>query len=95
MVIRQLEQKQFDRLYQNLLDHAWVQPLDPTFTVALSMDGQEYAVKLQPEEDSQIAVLQALRVYREEDGPNFDLVLESNTLARLLTVYMDHTMGDS
>lgn len=88
MVIRQLEQKQYDRLCQDLLRGACTQPLDPSYTVTLHMDGQEYAVKLQPEADRQIAVLQALRVYREEDGPTFDLVTGSSTLSSLLELLL-------
>ena len=95
MIIRQLEQKQFDRVCQALFNHAWVQPLDPSYTVTLSMDGQEYTVKLQPEEGNQLAVLHALQVCREEDGPNFFLVTEPHTLTRLLTLYLDHTAGHS
>lgn len=93
MVIRQLEQDPFDRLCQTLLDTAWVQPLDPTFTVTLHLDGREYALKLQPEEGNRVAILQALRVYREEDGPNFDLVLDSPTLSQLWDQLLSATLS--
>jgi len=93
MLIRQLKQEEFDCLCQSLLDHAWVQPLDPTFTVTLHLDGREYALKLQPEEGNCVAILQALRVYREEDGPNFDLVLDSPTLSQLWDQLLSATLS--
>ncbi len=75
MLIQHMKQDAFDALCQSLLD--------PTFTVTLYLDGKEYALKLQPEEGNCVAILQALRIYREEDGPNFDLVLDSPTLSQL------------
>ena len=93
MLIRQMKQDDFDRLCQTLLDHAWVQPLDPTFTVTLFLEGREYALKLQPEEGNRVAVLQALRVYREEYGPNFDLVLDSHTLSQLWDCFLSSTLS--
>lgn len=86
MVIKQLEQETYERLCAALLANAHCAPLDPSYTVTLLVDNAEYAVKLQPEKDHQMAVLQALRVYREPDGPHFALLTEPDELSALLDV---------
>ena len=93
MLIRHMKPDDFDTLCHSLLDHAWVQPLDPTFTVTLFLGDGEYALKLQPDEGNCVAILQALRVYREEDGPNFDLVLDSDTLGQLWDRFLSTTLS--
>lgn len=88
MVIRQLEKAQYDAFCSHLLSKAYAQPLDPSYTVPLLTEGKEYMIKVQPEEDNQIAVLQALLVRREEYGPNFDLITEKNHLGQFLDLLL-------
>lgn len=91
MVIRQLEKAQYDAFCGHLLSKAYAQPLDPSYTVSLLAEGNEYMVKVQPEEGNQIAVLQALLVRREEYGPNFDLITEKKQLGTFLDLLLSQS----
>lgn len=88
MIIRHLEKSQYDRLCRDLADRAFIQPLDPSYSVTLHLDGTEYLVKLQPEHDCQMAVLHALEVHREEDGPDFYLITDNRWLTRFLDILL-------
>lgn len=88
MVIRQLDEQQYDQLYRDLLATAQVQPLDPTYTVTLFWKGGEYSLKLLPEEDNQIIALQALQIQREKDGIDFTLLTDSQRLTPLLDHFL-------
>ena len=50
----------------------------------LAINSAEYAVSVQPDEGNRMAVLQALRVYREEDGMNFELIEQRGVLSAFL-----------
>lgn len=84
MVIRQLKESQYERLRSALLAKARVDPLDASCTVRIDIDGVEYAVKLQPEPHRKMAVLQALRIYRDTSAPHFDLITDGGLLSSLL-----------
>ena len=86
MVIRKLKTSQFERIHKQLLQRAYTEPLDPSYTVNMSINGISYMVKVQPEYPRSLAVLQALRVDREDCGPNFSLVTENNLLSALLEI---------
>lgn len=68
------------------------EPLDASYTVDMKINGAEYALKVQPEYNFKIAVLQALRIYRDEDGPNFQLITEGNILSSLLEILIYQKM---
>jgi len=84
MIIRQLESVQYDLLCHDLSANAYSLPLDPSYMVSLFLDSAEYMVKLQPEDNNRIAVLHALGVDREEEGPFFFLITEDHALHTFL-----------
>ena len=93
MIIRQLEQSQYDYLYQSLMKKAHTEPLDASYTVDLTINGVEYAVKLQPEGSCNMAVLQAFRIDRDEYGPNFELITGGNLLSSFLEILIYQGIG--
>ncbi len=86
MIIRQLKEKQFKHLHNALMMKAHAEPLAASYTVKMTMDGTEYAVKLQPERHNKMAVLQALRISQEEYGLNFELITSGTLLSSLLEI---------
>ena len=84
MVIRQLKPKQFEYLHRDLLEKAHAEPLEAYYTVRMSVDNTEYTVRIQPEDNCRMAVLQAFRIDRSEEGPNFELITRGNMLSSLL-----------
>ncbi len=86
MIIRQLKEKQFEHLHNTLMMKAHAEPLEASYTVKMTINGAEYAVKVQPERHNKIAVLQALRIFREEYGPNFALITKGKILSSLLEI---------
>jgi hypothetical protein len=83
MIIRQLKEKQFNSLHNSLMMKAHAEPLEASYTVNMAINGAEYAVKVRPEHHNKMAMLQALRIYREEYGPNFELITRGNILSSL------------
>ncbi len=86
MVIRQLKEKQFESLRQSLMLKAHAEPLEASYTVNMKINGAEYAVKVQPERHNKMAVLQALRIYREEWGLHYELITRGDILSSLLEI---------
>lgn len=93
MVIRQLEQRAFERLHSALVAQAQAEPLEASYTVNLAINSAEYAVRVQPDEGNRMAVLQALRVYREEDGMNFELIEQRGVLSAFLEILIYQGVG--
>jgi len=85
-IIRQLKPVQFERLHQELIKKAHADPLEASYNIDITINGQEYAVRLQPENHCKIAVLQAFRIYREPEGPCFELIIENGILSSLLEI---------
>ncbi|WP_050696561.1 hypothetical protein [Anaeromassilibacillus senegalensis] len=88
MIIRQLSESRFEWFHRSLMEEAHAEPLDAGYTVKLKINGAEYDVKLQPEDDYQIAVLQALRIERNQYGPDFTLITEDNLLSSFLEILL-------
>ena len=86
MIIRQLKKKQFESLRNSLMMKAHAEPLETGYTVNMRINGAEYAVRVQPERHNKMAVLQALRTYREEHGPDFELITKGSLLSALLEI---------
>ena len=86
MIIRQLKQHQFDYLHQQLIKKAHAEPLEASYTVKMSISGTEYSLRIQPETRCRMAILQAFRIDRDEDGPNFELITRGNILSSLLEI---------
>ena len=88
MYLRQLTEQQYDRFCNDLAARAAISPLDPSYAVTLVINQAEYQVKLQPERHNTIAVLHALRVCREPDGPSYDLITQNAVLTALLELLL-------
>lgn len=86
MIIRQLKEHHYERLHNALIKKGYPEPLDASYTVAMIINGVEYAVKIQPESKNRMAVLQAFRIDRDEDGPNFELITRGNMLSSFLEI---------
>jgi hypothetical protein len=86
MIIRKLKPKQYEYLHKDLLKKAHVEPLDASYTVNMTINDVEYAVRIQPESRCRMAILQAFKIYRDEDGPKFKLITRSNVLLSLLEI---------
>ena len=84
MIIRQLKQKQYEQLHNDLLRKAHTKPLEASYTVIMKINGTEYSLKIQPEPHCRMAVLQACRVCRDEYSPDFELITNGNILLSLL-----------
>ena len=86
MIIRQLKQSQFEYLHNQLIKKAHSEPLEASYTVNMSISGVEYALRIQPETRFRMAILQAFRIDRDEEGPNFELITGGNILSSLLEI---------
>lgn len=95
MIIRQLKENQYETLRNSLLKNAQAEPLSASYVVSMAVDGVEYAVRLQPERHHKIAVLQALRITRREDGPGFELITKSSLLSSLMELLIQQRAGES
>ena len=85
MYIRQLKPREYERLSRILEQKAHAEPLDASYKVDMNVNGKEYVLKVQPE-NNKIVALQALGVFRDENGPNFDLITENCLLSSLLEI---------
>ncbi len=88
MVIRQLKEKHYKSLHNALVMKAHADPLEASYTVSVTVNNTEYAVKVQPEQHNKIAILQAVRIYREGCGPKFELITKGNILSSLLEILL-------
>ncbi|SHI22314.1 hypothetical protein SAMN02745823_03584 [Sporobacter termitidis DSM 10068] len=86
MIIRQLKQDQYEYLQHSLMKTAHAEPLDVSYTVGMTVNGVEYAVKMQPEKHCKMAVLQALRIDRDGTGPHFELITKGSLLGSFLEI---------
>jgi hypothetical protein len=86
MIIRQLKQSQFEFLHKSLIQKAHAQPLEASFTVDMTVNDVSYADKIQPGSRCRMAVLQAFRIDRDEDGSNFELITRGNLLSAFLEI---------
>ena len=93
MIIRQLTEKQFVHLHNALKRKAPADPLEASHPVKITINGVEYIVKVQPERHNKVAVLQALRIVREEYGLTFELITKGNILSWLLEILVYQGVG--
>lgn len=87
MIIQNVTPDRFQRFCRELQQSAQIAPLEASYTVPLWVNDTEYAVRLQPMGENQIAVLQALEIQRE-DGPTFTLIEDDDLLAAFLTLLL-------
>lgn len=88
MIIRQLNKKQYEQFHHSLKMESHAEPLEASYTVSMTINGAEYAVKIQPERHHKMVVLQALRIYREAYGPRFELITKGILLSSLLEILL-------
>lgn len=93
MIIRQLNQSQFEALSHFLLKKAHTEPFHASYTVTMTINEVEYAVKLQPERHNKIAVLQALRIHRQESSRSFELITKGSVLSSFFKILLYQTAG--
>ncbi len=93
MIIRQLKQDQFLRLNESLMMKAQINPQDVSYAVNMQVNEVECIVKIQPERHCKIVILQALRIYRENHGPSFQLLTQANLLSSLLEILIYQEVG--
>lgn len=93
MIIRQLKQEQYESLCREMLQKAHICPMEACRTVHMTVNGVEYALRLQPESRRRIAVLQACRIQRENGGPHFELITRSSILSSLLDILVFQGIG--
>jgi len=86
MIIRRLKPCQFEYLHKALIQKAHAEPLEASYTVDMVINEVEYTVRIQPETHCRMAILQAFRIDRDEDGPNFELITRGNILSSLLEI---------
>jgi len=86
MIIRELKPAQYEYFHRRLIKHARTEPLDASYTVDMTINGVEYAVKIQPENRNRIVVLQAIKIDRDGCSPNFELITRNNLLSALLEI---------
>lgn len=86
MLHRVLKQEKFEEMNKSLRMKANPDPWEASYTVKLMVDGAEYAVKLQPERNQKMVILQALRVYRSENGIKYELITKNAVLSAILEI---------
>ncbi|WP_101697211.1 hypothetical protein [Clostridium minihomine] len=89
MIIRQLKPEKYEQLYRQLIQSAQPELLSASYTVELFINHTEYQLKLQPESHCRLAALQALRICRNGDTPEFELITKGNLLSSLLEIWVD------
>ena len=89
MIIKQLDKRDYNRLHHSLMQTAQAAPLEASYTAKLTVNAVEYALKIQPESDCQMAILQAVRISRTADGPNFELITQNHILTALIDLLIE------
>lgn len=93
MIFRQLCPNQFDAFTEILAKTGQSQPLDASYTVCITVDGDEYRLKVQPCQRNKVAVLQAVRIQTTEQGPTFRLITENLPLSALFELFLFQTLS--
>ena len=93
MITRQLKQPQYEALCRSLMRKARAEPFDAGYTATMEINGEEYAVKVQPERHCKVATLQALRIRRDGENPRFELITEGALLSSFLEVLVYQGAG--
>lgn len=97
MVVRQLKEKEYDRLQEKLIKDARNKPSCPIFEVDIIFNGEKYTLFLQPEKDKKIYALYALNTVYENDvyAVNHMLITNNIILSSLMemVIYQWIKMG--
>lgn len=84
MILRQMKQKHYDLFCKELKEKAFSAPLDASYTATLNVDNAQYTVRLQPEKNRKVAILQAVQMVEGENGPQYVLITGGAVLISLL-----------
>lgn len=91
MILRQLNEKQFENFQNQLSRKAHQNPLDAEFHVPITVNRREYLLKVQPTTKHRMAVLQALMIEREQDeGIAHTLITDNKVLLALFELLLFH-----
>lgn len=93
MITRQLKQQQYQDLHNFLQIKGHTEAFEASYTVDMTINGTEYAVKLQPERHCKIAVLQALQISPNKNGSHVKLITSGSLLSSFLEVLLYQKIG--
>ena len=89
MILRQLNEKQFENFQNQLIRKAHQNPLDADFQVPINVNRREYLLKVQPTTKYKMAVLQALMIEREQgEGIAHTLITDNKILLALFELLL-------
>ena len=92
MHVRQLEPEEYSILHTKLMEKAYMEPMDPAYTMEMQVDGIPYLIKLQPAGKSRIAVLYVQRVHRAQEGKGGELILNKALQSAFLEILLYHVL---
>jgi hypothetical protein len=87
MVIRQVKEKQWKHVYNQITTYGGTAPLSLQFDIEINCNGVDYIFKVQPERKRKIIALQAMSVFpdgKEIDTKNYHLIEDNLMLSALL-----------
>ena len=90
MHVRQLDGEEFRTLYEKLREKAFMEPMDPAYTMEMTVNDIPYLIKLQPAGKSRIAVLYVQRVHRAQGGKGGELILDKALQSAFLELLLYH-----
>lgn len=96
MVIRQIKEKHWESIYRQITTNGRAALLSLQFDVDIICNGVTYIVKVQPERNRKIAVLQATGIYPGcggAGGNNYELIEDNLVLSALLEIIIYQAQG--
>ena len=90
MHVRQLDTEEYRILHQKLTEKAYMEPMDPAYTMEMTVNGIPYLIKLQPAGKSRVAVLYVQRVHRAQGGKGGELILNKALQSAFLEILLYH-----
>ena len=83
MHVKQLEPEEYAILHAKMMEKAYMEPMDPAYTLNMQVDGIPYLIKLQP-----AAVLCVQRVHRAQGGKGGELILNKALQSAFLEILL-------
>jgi hypothetical protein len=90
MVLRQIKEKEWEDVYENILNRGKAIPLSKQYDLTLTCNGTPFILRVQLETKRRILVLQALEVCGYTGNAESDYVLISDNafLLSLINIYL-------
>lgn len=90
MVIRQIKEKEWEAVYENILNRGKAIPLSKQYDLTLTCNGTPFILRVQPETKRRILVLHALEVcgYTGNAESDYVLISENAFLLSLINIYL-------